>query len=173
MDTTNRNKNNECSKMYNYISKYNYLKVKSQYTSMSLYISLENQTLLWNTIQQIQLLHDQIPAYKQQEWFKQIIGSFYQNNKGNTYVLHQLNKDTIQYMIKSLKPEPHIETKINETIHDTAIENMEELLHQHMNQRDLDLQPPDIVDLRRIVKQLQQDVALLKKSISETKEVTE
>lgn len=153
---------------------------------MSSYVSVENQTLLWNTIQKVQLLHEQIPSYQQQDWFKQILGMFYQKIQNTSYDLRQLNKETIGYMISTLKPQPEIiETKptlkfsepnLGEPISDTAIENMEELLQQQMKQRELDVvpfQPSEITEMRRAIKQLQDDVALLKKLIPEPKEVTE
>lgn len=153
---------------------------------MSSYVSVENQTMLWNTIQKVQLLHEQIPPYQQQDWFKQILGMFYQKIKNTSYDLRQLNKETIGYMISTLKPQPEIieskptsklgEPKFGEPISDTAIENMEELLQQQMKQRELDVvpfQPSEIAEMRRAIKQLQEDVAILKKLIPETKEVTE
>jgi len=153
---------------------------------MSSYISVENQTILWNTIQKVQLLHEQIPAYQQQDWFKRILSMFYQKIQNTSYDLRQLNKETIGYMISTLKPQPEIietkpssklgEPKFGEPISDTAIENMDELLKQQMKQRELDVvpfQPSEIAEMRRAIKQLQEDVALLKKLIPETKEVTE
>jgi hypothetical protein len=107
------------------------------------YTSAENQTLLWNTIQKIPLLHDQIPTYQQEDWFKQIIGMFYQKNQDTQYDLRQLNKETIGYMIRSLKPEIPTEEYTPK------------------------------FDVERAIKQLQEDVALLKKLISEPKEVAE
>ena len=142
--------------------------------------------MLWNTIQKVQLLHEQIPPYQQQDWFKQILGMFYQKIKNTSYDLRQLKKETIGYMIRTLKPQPEIieskptsklgEPKFGEPISDTAIENMEELLQQQMKQRELDVvpfQPSEIAEMRRAIKQLQEDVAILKKLIPETKEVTE
>ena len=70
---------------------------------MASYISVENQTMLWSTIQKIQLLHDKIPAHHQQDWFRNILGLFYQQNINVKYDLRQLNKDTISYMINLLK----------------------------------------------------------------------
>lgn len=153
---------------------------------MSSYISVENQTILWNTIQKVQLLHEQIPPYQQQDWFKQILSMFYQKIQNTSYDLRQLNKETIGYMISTLKPQPEIietkpssklgEPKFGEPISDTAIENMDELLKQQMKQRELDVvpfQPSEIAEMRRAIKQLQEDVALLKKLIPEPKEVTE
>jgi hypothetical protein len=153
---------------------------------MSSYISVENQTILWNTIQKVQLLHEQIPPYQQQDWFKQILSMFYQKIQNTSYDLRQLNKETIGYMISTLKPQPEIietkpssklgEPKFGEPISDTAIENMEELLQQQMKQRELDVvpfQPSEIAEMRRAIKQLQEEVVLLKKLITEPKEVTE
>jgi hypothetical protein len=151
---------------------------------MASYVSVENQTLLWNTIQKVQLLHETIPQYQQQDWFKQILGMFYQKIQNTSYELRQLNKDTIGYMISTLKPKPEAQvepetkpsSKFGEPISDTAIENMDELLKQQMKQRELDVvpfQPSEIAEMRRAIKQLQDDVALLKKLIPETKEVTE
>lgn len=151
---------------------------------MASYVSVENQTLLWNTIQKVQLLHEKIPPYQQQDWFKQILGMFYQKIQNTSYELRQLNKETIGYMISTLKPKPEAEaepetkpsSKFGEPISDTAIENMEELLQQQMKQRELDVvpfQPSEIAEMRRAIKQLQEEVALLKKLITEPKEVTE
>ena len=150
---------------------------------MASYVSVENQTLLWNTIQKVQLLHEQIPQYQQQDWFKQILGMFYQKIQNTSYDLRQLNKETIGYMISALKSQPETkpspklgEPKFGEPISDTAIENMEELLQQQMKQRELDVvpfQPSEIAELRRAIKQLQEEVAQLKKLIPEPKEVTE
>jgi hypothetical protein len=151
---------------------------------MASYVSVENQTLLWNTIQKVQLLHDKIPPYQQQDWFKQILGMFYQKIQNTSYELRQLNKETIGYMISTLKPkqeadvEPETKpaSKFGEPISDSVIENMEELLQQQMKQRELDVvpfQPSEIAEMRRAIKQLQEEVVLLKKLITEPKEVTE
>jgi uncharacterized protein involved in copper resistance len=140
--------------------------------------------MLWNTIQKVQLLHEQIPVYQQQDWFKQILSMFYQKIQNTSYDLRQLNKETIGYMISTLKPQTQTtptneskpNTKLGEPISDTAIENMDELLQQQMKQRELDVvpfQPSEIAEMRRAIKKLQEDVAQLKKLIPEPKEVTE
>lgn len=134
---------------------------------MTSYISIDNQTMLWSTIQKIQLLHEKIPTNQQQEWFKNILGMFYQQNMNVNYDLRQLNKDTISYMInllkqntekqesytrqfvdrqqdydkmikKDLPPEPNFK----EPLGDGVIENMEELLQQQLKQRELDVHAP-------------------------------
>jgi hypothetical protein len=146
---------------------------------MASYINTENQTILWNTIQKIQLLHQRISPHQQQEWFRQIIGMFYQKIQYTHFDLRQLNKDTIKYMIDALKePMPNASREykqptFNEPVNDSVIENMDELLEQQLKQRELDITQPDIVEMRRSIRQLQEDVARLKLLITEPKEVTE
>lgn len=69
---------------------------------MSLYILPENQTLIWNTISKVSNFQKK---EQKQEWFRNIIQSFYDNSNHNIGVqeLRSLNKETIQYMIKDLK----------------------------------------------------------------------
>ena len=134
---------------------------------MTSYISIDNQTMLWSTIQKIQLLHEKIPTNQQQEWFKNILGMFYQQNMNVKYNLRQLNKDTISYMInllkqntekqesytrqfvdrqqdydKMIKKELPPEPNFKEPLGDGVIENMEELLQQQLKQRELDIRAP-------------------------------
>lgn len=69
---------------------------------MSLYILPENQTLIWNTISKVSNFQKK---EQKQQWFRNIIQSFYDNSNHNIGVqeLRSLNKETIQYMIKDLK----------------------------------------------------------------------
>jgi hypothetical protein len=164
---------------------------------MTSYISVENQTMLWSTIQKIQLLHEKIPTNQQQEWFKNILGMFYQENMNVKYDLRQLNKETISYMINTLKQNPDRqlqqdydkmikkelppEPNFKEPLGDGVIENMEELLQQQMKQRELDVHAPfpiennirkEVDELHKIVKSLQDEIAQIKKSlVTEPKEV--
>ena len=73
---------------------------------MSNYISYENQTMLWNTIKNVPLFLEQIEARNQTEWFKIIIGKFYNDNIDrylDSSELMNLNRITIKYMIDLLK----------------------------------------------------------------------
>lgn len=149
------------------------------------YISAENQTLLWNTIQKVGMLHETIPASYQAEWFREIISMYHNEYKNKKYDLKQLNKDTIGCMINSLKVQkdrpdydkaPPPEPNFKEQIGDGVIENMDELLQQQIRQRELDLSRPhdELGDLRRLVKKLQEELEQLKlkvASITEPKEV--
>lgn len=164
---------------------------------MTSYISVENQTMLWSTIQKIQLLHEKIPTNQQQEWFKNILGMFYQQNMNTKYDLRQLNKETISYMINALKENPDRqlqqdydkmikkelppEPNFKEPLGDGVIENMEELLQQQMKQRELDVHAPfpiennirkEVDELHKIMKSLQDEISQIKKLlVTEPKEV--
>jgi molecular chaperone DnaK (HSP70) len=132
------------------------------------YISAENQTLLWNTIQKVGMLHETIPASYQADWFREIVSMYYNEYKNRSYDLKQLNKETIGHMINSLrsKPRPDYdkatppEPNFKEQISDGVIENMDELLQQQIRQRELDLSRPqdDLAELRRMVKKLQEEL---------------
>lgn len=148
------------------------------------YISSENQTLLWNTIQKVGMLHETIPASYQADWFREIVSMYYNEYKNRSYDLKQLNKETIGHMINSLrsKPRPDYDTaappepNFKEQVSDGVIENMDELLQQQIRQRELDLSRPqdDLAELRRTVKKLQEELEQLKlkvASITEPKEV--
>lgn len=168
---------------------------------MTSYISIDNQTMLWSTIQKIQLLHEKIPTNQQQEWFKNILGMFYQQNINTKYDLRQLNKETISYMINTLKqniekqesytrqfvdrqqdydkmikkelpPEPNFK----EPLGDGVIENMEELLQQQMKQRELDVHAPLPIDnnnnnIRKEVDELHKIVKSLQDEIIQIKKL--
>ena len=76
---------------------------------MSLYIHEENQQLLWNIINknpQIQQYFLSYPPNIKENWFKQIIISFYEQNRNILVSQEQLldiNKNTILYMINDVK----------------------------------------------------------------------
>ena len=89
---------------------------------MSTFISYNNQTILWNTIQKVPLLQQKIQKEYQANWFRQIIEDIYIQNQYrnlNVQELNELNKQTISYMINSLKKS---NTENNQT---TSIENLD------------------------------------------------
>lgn len=171
---------------------------------MALYIKPENQILLWKTMNKVQLFN-QIPQNERENWFKNIIQMFYENNKNykiSSKNLKELNKQTINHMIQKLNTLFNSNTKNNlnydkisnnqdfisvnnttdvmqpiptikntrqsdysmeyenrqkeyermmkkdippepifkEQTEDTAIDNMDELIKQQMQQRELDIQ---------------------------------
>ena len=79
---------------------------------MALYVHPENQEILWNIMNQNPYLNSLLSYQNQeqkQEWFKNIIQTFYQQNSHKTLdktQLNQLNKDTLTYMISYAKAIP-------------------------------------------------------------------
>jgi len=72
---------------------------------MTQYISTENQTILWKTIQRCPQFQN-VTTINKEMWFSNIIGIFYEKYKHetfNTQTLKQLNQQTITYMIEDLK----------------------------------------------------------------------
>jgi predicted small secreted protein len=85
------------------------------------YIDHNNQTILWNTIKNVDLLNEVFGNAENMKvsWFKNIIEFFYTSMPKNTVyesgVLVAKNKETIAYMIDNLKTIKN--TKINKNIH--------------------------------------------------------
>ena len=79
------------------------------FSQMSIYITTENQTLLWNTVKKIALF-EKLSTEEREPWFREIIQKFYENNRFKTLSLtelKQLNRDTITYMMNALKEIDH------------------------------------------------------------------
>ena len=71
---------------------------------MNLFIHSENQIMLWNVISQSLLFQNL--GNSREEWFRNIIQQFHQNMPNlvvTTEVLQKLNKETINYMLDTLK----------------------------------------------------------------------
>ena len=74
---------------------------------MSLFVTRDNQTLLWNIVnknQKINLVFNG-SEHDKQEWFKDIIREFHQsgNDVYNMVQLKELNKHVLQYMSQDVK----------------------------------------------------------------------
>jgi phage host-nuclease inhibitor protein Gam len=70
------------------------------------YITVENQTLLWKTIQRSPQFSNNTIAINREQWFSSIIKQFYENIKSpkmSIAELKALNQQTISYMIGDLK----------------------------------------------------------------------
>lgn len=70
------------------------------------FIKQENQTVLWNTIQNFELFHQVLKPEQKPAWFKEIIGIFYTKYRDILLPpseLEILNRQIIQYMVSSLK----------------------------------------------------------------------
>ena len=102
----------------------------------------------------------------------------YNNTLNIKYDIKQLNKDTISLMINSLTHhniQRQEQPKFSESINDSVIENMDELLEQQVRQRELDLtisQPKqdftkeiaELAELRQTVQTLRIELERLKSS---------
>jgi len=151
---------------------------------MSLYVTEENQTLLWNIINKNALVSDHFNSNptRKQDWFRSIIQAFYEQNRNraiDTQTLLLLNKETISYMVQTIRdynktntPQNYLksysitenkvekignqyaekqteynslfEKKTPETIdfgekQDGPLSNMDELIKQHMREREEEL----------------------------------
>jgi hypothetical protein len=77
---------------------------------MSLFIRQENQTILWNTIQNVDLFNIRLSPKQQPIWFKEIIGLFYEKYKGQKLSkadLENINRNVLAYMINTLEQMNH------------------------------------------------------------------
>jgi len=73
---------------------------------MSIYITPENQTLLWTTIHKIPVFEKNIAQNHREEWFRTIIQKFYESNRLRSLTtddLKLLNRETISYMVHECK----------------------------------------------------------------------
>ena len=79
---------------------------------MNIFITPNNQKLLWQTISQSPLFSEKP---QKEEWFRNIVGQFYESNKQNTMItLKDINITTIKFMINKLKEET-TENKFQQT----------------------------------------------------------
>ncbi len=70
------------------------------------YITVENQTLLWKTIQRSPQFANNTITINREQWFSSIIKQFYENIKSTKMSIAELkalNQQTIAYMISDLK----------------------------------------------------------------------
>lgn len=74
---------------------------------MSLFVTRDNQTLLWNIVNKNQKINNVFneSESEKQEWFKDIIRDFHQNGNEvyNMIQLKELNKHVLQYMSQDVK----------------------------------------------------------------------
>ena len=76
---------------------------------MALYIHPENQQLLWKIANKNPMVQEYFAAYPptiQETWFKQVISSFYEQNRhtvSTSEQLYEINKNTLNYMVQDVK----------------------------------------------------------------------
>lgn len=95
---------------------------------MALYVHPDNQQLLWgiiNTNPYMNTIFEKYHPTQKAEWFKSVIETFYKQNQNqelSTVDLHQLNKDTLAYMIQLTQQIPplsntHLESNTHSPIY--------------------------------------------------------
>lgn len=134
--------------------------------TMSLFVHVENQKILWNAINTSPLFKEfNVYPKTKEQWFKEMMQFLYENQPSlqepMTYEnLQIINRNVVGYMMNQIKNslsppppppaktteyDPFFKKKENENIDfsnetDTPISNMDELIEQHLKQRNEELQ---------------------------------
>jgi len=149
---------------------------------MSLYITKENQDILWNAINRNQYIRqflDNLSAPKRNTWFRDIIQHIYssiQNQKINIQELNEINKSTIRFMIEEIRSFEENNKKTNASIYTPPIqrENKTEIYanefeeRQRQYQQMVDKKVPEDIDFRETDNDSMPNMEdLMKKQIAE------
>ena len=125
---------------------------------MSLYVSFENQSLLWNIIHKntfAQQFFEKTPNLNKDEWFKSIIQHFYSQNQSRQLTINELqkiNQDTLLFMLESMRTQlSHVVTQqpntnitnITNTSHSNN--NHSNNNHSHSNINELTTPPKSMI----------------------------
>lgn len=102
---------------------------------MSLYITKDNQDLLWNVIHKNESMKKKLETLQVEQkikWFQQIIEKFYRENETKVIdkqALVLMNKQTISHMIKDLKENNYSinVNKIDDNVTPLEINNLQEI----------------------------------------------
>ena len=101
---------------------------------MNTFITPNNQKLLWQTISQSPLFSEKL---KKEEWFRNIIGQFYESNKLNTMItLKDINIATIKFMMNKLKEENLINVRENDVRENDNLYTKEHISNLRKNEFD-------------------------------------
>ena len=100
---------------------------------MALYIHPENQQLLWKIANKNPMVQEYFTAYPpniKESWFKQVISSFYEENRNNVSTsedLYEINKNTLTYMVNDVKRNIQFmqEQRQSKNVHERSLEQRE------------------------------------------------
>jgi len=130
---------------------------------MALYVTNQNQMLLWNVISKNNSINEYFlysGAGKKEEWFKSVLRIFYEKNQNrnlSTKELLELNKETIAYMIRGIKQTNTVKTK-EQPLHSqflkpySVTENKVEKIGNQFNEKQMEYssmfekKPPESID---------------------------
>ena len=143
---------------------------------MSLYITKDNQDLLWNVIHKNESMKKKLETLQVEQkikWFQQIIEKFYRENETKVIdkqALVLMNKQTISHMIKDLKENNYSinVNKIDDNVAPLEMNNLQEIDT-----------PPVIKDNKQEVylsefeKRQQEYNSMMKKTVPETIDFSE
>lgn len=129
---------------------------------MSLYITKENQDILWNAINRnlyIRQFLDKLSTQKRNTWFRDIIQHIYnsiQNQKLNIQELNEINKSTIKVMVNNIHAYEENQKQMNTNIYTPPIqrENKTEIYANEFEERQRQYQQmvekkvPEDIDFR-------------------------
>ena len=120
---------------------------------MSLYVSFENQSLLWNIIHKntfAQQFFEKTPNLNKDEWFKSIIQHFYSQNQSRQLTINELqkiNQDTLLFMLESMRTQLSHVINQQPNTNNTNItnNNHSHSNHNHSNINELTTPPKSMI----------------------------
>ena len=129
---------------------------------MSLFVTRDNQTLLWNIVnknQKINLVFNG-SEYDKQEWFKDIIREFHQsgNDVYNMVQLKELNKHVLQYMSQDVKNRLY-QLQMREQMQEQSQEQSQEQYNLPTNQGNIPQNTPQQTPYSNISDEVQTDMS--------------
>ena len=129
---------------------------------MSLFVTRDNQTLLWNIVnknQKINLVFNG-SEHDKQEWFKDIIREFHQsgNDVYNMVQLKELNKHVLQYMSQDVKNRLY-QLQMREQMQEQSQEQSQEQYNLPTNQGNIPQNTPQQTPYSNISDEAQTDMS--------------
>lgn len=129
---------------------------------MSLFVTRDNQTLLWNIVNKNQKINLVFNGSEQdkQEWFKDIIREFHQsgNDVYNMVQLKELNKHVLQYMSQDVKNRLY-QLQMQEQMQEQSQEQSQEQYNLPTNQGNIPQNIPQNTPYSNISDEAQNDMS--------------
>jgi hypothetical protein len=114
----------------------------------SLFVHAENQKILWKTLNEIPSVYN-MELSRRQTWFKSIIQHFHETEPpvSSKEELKQINRKLVCLVCDSFLPklEETEPSPFGDSVKDEPLKNMEELVKQHLLERENEIGNPTIV----------------------------